>query len=401
MQTIAKDKISREALEYARMLDEVYDAPFKLLEKYNFDTTYYEDYFYGVYKDSNKARELSNKFLKHYPTTQKMLKHKVIPTVADANGLGLEMRDANPVDNAFREVGAIWRLIAMVQLRDYLVKNHTETGIIHVTDANEYHLQNWRHLYKQQGSNVEEPIFQDYLLHPDLYRPIAALNSFNLTGRDGVRQVRSFIHIMNGFKFLFPMHHCRTIGTQMIVDSGSALGIFKPSTWKKITKYKIDDEIRKSKEYREYVSLGGGHNSSMEIESRQAMKKWIEGELRWHNALLKIPYKVTRATTGRFTDWTFEKFIPGVKYVKYLQEVDALREKQGYEPTDAQKIEIIKVGQNFYGEMNEKIFGRSPTVTSAMRFAFLAPGFREGNYRTMLRAVDAVTLNKLGGPSGA
>ena len=66
---------------------------------------YFEDYFYGVYKDSHKGREVTNTFLKHYPTTEKMLKHKAIPTVADANGLGLEMRDQNPVDNAFREVG--------------------------------------------------------------------------------------------------------------------------------------------------------------------------------------------------------------------------------------------------------------------------------------------------------
>ncbi len=400
LQAIAKDKISPEALEYAKMLDEVYNSAYDLLEKHNFEAMYFEDYFYGVYKNSHKGREITNKFLKHYPTTQKMLKHKCIPTVADASGLGLEMRDQNPVNNAFREVGAIWRLAAMVQLRDYLVKSHTETGIIHVTDANEYHLQNWRHLYKQQGSNVEEPIFQNYLLHPDLYRPIAALNSFNLTGRDGIRQVRSFIHIMNGFKFLLPTHHLRTIGAQAIVDSGSTLGMFKPSTWKKLTKYKIDDEMRKSKEYREYVSLGGGHNSSLEIESRQAMKKWLDEELRWHNAIVKIPMRMADATTGRFTNWTFEKYIPAVKYTKYLQEVDTLREKQGYEPTDAQKIEIIKVGQNFYGEMNEKIFGRSATVTSAMRFVFLAPGFREGNYRTMLRAADAATLNKLGGPLG-
>ena len=154
------------------------------------------------------------------------------------------------------KLGAIWRLAAMVQLRDYLVKSHTETGIIHVSDANEYHLQNWRTLYKQRGSDVEEPIFQSYLIHPDLYRPIAALNSFNLTGRDGIRQVRSFIHIMNGFKFLFPMHHCRTIAAQHIVDSGSSLGMFKPSTWKKLTKYKINDEIMKSKEYLEVCLFG-------------------------------------------------------------------------------------------------------------------------------------------------
>jgi len=37
--------------------------------------------------------------------------------------------------------------------------------------------------------------------------------------------------------------------------------------------------------------------------------------------------------------------------------------------------------------MNEKMFGRSATVTTALRFIFMAPGFAEGNYRTIIKGV--------------
>ena len=37
--------------------------------------------------------------------------------------------------------------------------------------------------------------------------------------------------------------------------------------------------------------------------------------------------------------------------------------------------------------MNEKLFGRSGTATTVLRFKFMAPGFAEGNYRTMLKAI--------------
>ena len=397
LQGIARKNISAKAKQYAGYLDQMYDTAYKLLDGLGFDAMYFTDYFYGAYTDMTKAQEVLGKY---YPTTKRMLKTKVIPTVADANALGLKLQDDNPALNAFREVGAIWRLAAMQRWRDYLIENHYETGIIRAGEASEYHVKEWRKLYLQKDSSTVEPVFNGYLLHPDLFRPTSALNSINATGKGGWRFFRTWVHRVNGLKFLLPIHHLRTIASQAIVDSGGMMGMFKPSTWGKLFTYKISNELERSKGYKEYVSLGGGHNSSMEIESRQALKKWLAQESKWYVQLAKMPVKLADMTTGRFTRWVFEKYIPAIKYAKFIQEVDALREKLGREPSDAEKIEIIKIGQNFYGEMNEKLFGRSATVTSAMRFVFLAPGFREGNYRTMLRGLDAASYNKHGGPQG-
>jgi hypothetical protein len=63
--------------------------------------------------------------------------------------------------------------------------------------------------------------------------------------------------------------------------------------------------------------------------------------------------------------------------------------------TSPEKIDVIKEQQNFYGMMNERLFGRSGTVTTTMRFWWMSPGYAEGNYRSMLKA-----LLQWGGKSG-
>ncbi len=395
LQDKARKNIWPLAKEYARYLQQLYDKAFNLLESLDFvDAMYRKEYFYGAYTEPDRAEELLSKY---YPTTQRMIKTKKIPTVADANALGLKLEDDNLAHNAFREVGAINRLAAMVRLRDYLLENHYENGIVRTGDANNYHLRKWKKLYLKGDSSTFEPIFKGLMLHPDLYEPIAQLNSVNMTSKGWLKMFRSIVHFFNGIKFMWAMHHFKTIMFQAAVDTGGWGGMLKPSTYSKIlfNKYKITKEIERSERYRKYVSLGGGHTSSLEIESRQVFNRWIHSELKLHKAWLQIPARGVDKILGRFNRWTFEKFIPAVKYHKFSDEVDMLTEKLGREPTDAEMIEIIKVGQNFYGEMNEKIFGRSPTTTSFMRFVCLAPGFREGNFRTMLRALDAVAGNKL------
>jgi len=79
-------------------------------------------------------------------------------------------------------------------------------------------------------------------------------------------------------------------------------------------------------------------------------------------------------------------YIPKIKYIKYLDVVSTQENKLGRMLTDTEKIEIIKEGQNFYGMMNERLFGRSGTTTTLLRFVFMAPGFAEGNYRTIIKA---------------
>ena len=394
LQEIARDNITDQAREYAGYLSQLYDKAFELLDSLDeVDAMYHTDYFYGAYQDPQRAKEQLGSY---YPTTQRMVKTKKIPSVADAHALGLKLQDTNPALNAFREVAAIWRLAAMIRWRDYLVANHYGSGIIKAGDAEFDQVKGWRKLYFKPGSDTEEPIFSGYILHPDLYRPTAALNSVNVTGKGIVKTFRTIVHTINGIKLFLPTHHMRTIAAQCFVDGNGVLGVLNPFTWTKVLSYKVTDDMERSQPYLEYVGLGGTHKGSFEMESKQALDRWFRGERKWQKFYLVDKLWSLERTRARFNKWIFEIWIPGVKYAKYLQQVDKLREKQGYEPTDAQKIEIIKTGQNFYGEMNERIFGRSSSVSSLMRFVFMMPGFREGNFRSMFRAGMGIyqTFNK-------
>jgi hypothetical protein len=84
----------------------------------------------------------------------------------------------------------------------------------------------------------------------------------------------------------------------------------------------------------------------------------------------------------------FDSFIPKLKFEKYIQDVQLGESKLGRPMTDAEKINIIKRNQNFYGEMNERLFGRSGTATSAVRLFFQAPGYGEGNFRALGRGLS-------------
>jgi len=87
-----------------------------------------------------------------------------------------------------------------------------------------------------------------------------------------------------------------------------------------------------------------------------------------------------------FVNWMFEQYIPSVKFGKYMDALGQSEAKLGRPMTSAEKIETIKELQNFYGMMNERLFGRSGTLTTALRFVFMAPGYAEGNARTMIKA---------------
>jgi hypothetical protein len=85
-----------------------------------------------------------------------------------------------------------------------------------------------------------------------------------------------------------------------------------------------------------------------------------------------------------FNNWLFSTYIPMIKTVKTMEAAGEFRLKNGREMTDAELMDSIKEIQNLYGTMDERLFGRSGTVTSLMRFMFLAPGYAEGNLRTVM-----------------
>ena len=71
-------------------------------------------------------------------------------------------------------------------------------------------------------------------------------------------------------------------------------------------------------------------------------------------------------------NWAFEYFIPSVKFMKSAELIQNKEMKLGRKLDNSEIQEIVREGQNLYGEMNEKLFGRSGTITSLMRFmAFL------------------------------
>ena len=88
--------------------------------------------------------------------------------------------------------------------------------------------------------------------------------------------------------------------------------------------------------------------------------------------------------------WMFDEYIPGLKYNKWQIECDRLSEQRGRPLHDFEKQAVARNIQNFYGEMNERLLGRSGTVTSALRIIFSAPGYGEGNFRAIYGSMSVL-----------
>jgi predicted RNA methylase len=341
------------------------------------EIAYVEDYFYGIYKEPRKVE----KFLNHWKTTKRFTKEKKLPSVADAKAFGLELRDPNPVNNLRSEYLAIARLEGMIGLKESLMKQG-EGKYIDKTE-----------LAPIEWDKVHDPVFADVRVAPELARMINSLISTNKITRipllNAIRQVNNFLRTV---KFIGSAFHLGVEAKQAVADSGY-LGFYHKKTALRgiTTGFKKSDPIFQTPEYRDYIAHGGGHRYSVDSEAQRAFSNMVDKI----NAALGVPGagKAIRgaAFVGQlpetFVKWMFENYIPKVKYGKYLDTVREQEVKVGRSLTSAEKIDIIKEGQNFYGMMNERLFGRSGTVTTLLRFKFMAPGFAEGNFRTMLKAI--------------
>jgi hypothetical protein len=83
----------------------------------------------------------------------------------------------------------------------------------------------------------------------------------------------------------------------------------------------------------------------------------------------------------------FREYIPKAKFVQYKTEVSNQENLLDRPLTKFERIKIVRNTQNFYGEMNESLFGRTGTVTSLMRFFANAPGYAEGDARNTGNAI--------------
>lgn len=337
------------------------------------------NYFYGNYKNPEKVDAFLDKW---YRTTQRMTKEKKLPTVADAVAHGLELKSYNPVENLRQEFVAIARLEGMQWLRDELMKNGQGRFIDNMMDAPE----DWVRI-------GNEPVFKDLRVQPDLARMINNLISTNKVSQNmvlrGIRHVNNFLRTL---KFAGSTFHLMVELAASIADN-PLMNPFRKSTLAGLhTGFVKNDPSFATPEYKEYVKLGGAHNSSIESEAMVEFKRVLEitlGKEFFGKAgkLIKGISDLPIPPLPGFANWLFESYIPRLQFVKYMDEIHRQEMKLGRQLTEPEKINIIKTSQTLYGQVNEKLFGRSGTVTSILRFIFLAPGFAEGNYRTILKSL--------------
>ena len=359
-----------------RALDEIADFNYKYLQEVvGDDVNKIRDYFYGIYKKPKMVQQ----FLKYWKTTKRFTQHKTFPTYADAKAYGLEIRNPNPVDNLMSEYSAISYLDAMQNLKDELMRTGKGKYIDEIKNAPPE--------YATIGEGMPiEPTFSDVRIQPDLARVINNLIAVNkITQIPALNTVRQINNFLRTIKFIGSAFHLLSVGKQSVADSGY-LGFYKSTALKGLTRgLRKDDPIFRTPEYRDYIQHGGGHGYAVESEARRAFSGAISQLTRSEKAILKIAGTPLKLPVG-FVNWMFRSYIPKVKYAKYLDTVAEKESKSGQLLTSAEKIDIIKEQQNFYGMMNERLFGRSGTVTTLLRFIFMAPGYAEGNFRTVLKA---------------
>jgi len=339
----------------------------KLQEVVGDEISYVEDYFYGIYKDPRKVE----RFLDHWKTTKRFTKEKKLPTVADAKAYDLTIRDPNPIHNLQSEYIAIARLEGMIDLKTALLKSGKGKYIDTFVDA------------PIEWEKIKDPVFADVRAEPELAKMINNLISTNKITRmpwtNALRQVNNFLRTV---KFIGSAFHLGVEAKQSLADSGY-LGFLHKKTARAglTTGFRKSDPIFQTAEYKDYVAHGGGHRYSVDSEAQRAFSD-IVAKMNKAGTVLKaaaLPVRIPEA----FVRWMFESYIPELKYSKYLLDVAEQEKKRGRSLTSAEKIDIGKAGQNFYGMMNERLFGRSGTATSVLRFYFMAPGFSEGNHRSI------------------
>ncbi len=359
------------------------------------DITKVADYFYGLYKNPAAV----DKLLNFWKTTERFTKEKKLPTVADAEAFGLELIDVNPVSNLRKEFRAIARLEAYRWMASELLRVGEDKYISTFSkDAQPAFKAGIRWV------RVEDKTFNGLILEPSLANLINKLIATNKITRQPVLNAwRRLNNTLRQIKFVGSAFHLGVEAKQAVADSGY-LKFLSPTATRGVTRgFKKDDPIFKTVVYRDYIELGGGHHFSIEAEAQRELVDMFDKISRGNYLggmvnMGLVPLK----TPVAFVEWMFNSYIPKLKYAKYLDVVAKGKKKLGRPLKDNEKINIIKEGQNFYGEMNERLFGRSGTVTTALRFVFMAPGFAEGNYRTILKGLFqwGVTAKLVKKPTG-
>jgi hypothetical protein len=236
---------------------------------------------------------------------------------------------------------------------------------------------------------VHDPVFDGTRASPTLARLINSLISTNkITRKPWLNFVRQANNLLRNIKFFGSLFHGGVIVEQSIVDTGIRDVITDPTAGLKAAAlgFRPNDPRFKTPEYKQYIENGGGHRYSIESQAVRSFREAMNRMSKTGTAVgkkLAYPFRLPL----KITEWMFESYIPEMKYNKYLLNVRVKEQKLGRSLTDAERQDIIKEGQNFYGEMNERLFGRSGTITTLLRFPLTAPGWFEGNLRSILKAL--------------
>jgi len=370
----ATNKLPKElrSPKLLRAIQHIADFNYKYLQSVvGDDINKVADYFYGIYKNPKKV----DKFLDYWRTTKKFTKEKKLPTYADAKAYGLQIRDPNPVRNLKSEYVAIAHLEGMNWLKDELMRTGEGKFIDNLIDA------------PVEWDKVQDPSFSGLRVQPDLAKLINNLISTNkITKVPALNTLRQINNFLRTVKFIGSAFHLLSVAKQSVADSGYLGFLHKKTATRGITTgFRKNDPIFKTPQYKDYIRHGGGHRYSMESEARKAFVKFANKFNKEFGKAVKygaIPIKLPVS----FVNWMFNNYIPKVKYAKYLDVVAEKEKGLGRPLTSPEKIDIIKEQQNFYGMMNERMFGRSGTWTTVLRLFFMAPGYAEGNFRTILKS---------------
>ncbi|MHA1482437.1 MAG: hypothetical protein ACTSQA_03235, partial [Candidatus Heimdallarchaeaceae archaeon] len=384
-QSLEAFKLQREATKalpkelttkkHKQAIQEIADKNYKYLQQVaQGDINKVRDYFYGMYQ----SKRAVDKFLEYWQTTERFIKHKSLPTVADAMIRGLKLKYVNPVTNLRAEFRAIAKLDGMQWMKNELM--NIGRGIY--IDTIEKAPANW--------DKINDDVFAGLRVEPNTALLINNLIETNkISGVPSLNTLRQINNYLRTIKFIGSAFHVMVIAKQSIADTGYAQFIQNPKTvfrGMNIKGFKKVDPIFKTPEFKKYIELGGGFHYSLDFEAKQMLSGMIEKINRgqYLGGITQAVITPIKIPTD-FVNWMFGSYIPKVKYVKYLDTVSAQENKLGRPLTDKEAQEIIKEGQNFYGMMNERLFGRSGTVTTLLRFVFMSPGFAEGNFRTNIK----------------
>jgi len=364
---------------------------------------YVNDYFRGVYKNNDAyrdyIRDVKKRLQDHFRNSTSFLHPKTFGTYADAKAIyGLELKNPNPITNIKSEIGTIERIRANTWLRETLLEDGKDKYVMRQTPKKKRPA-GWK-LIGAEG----DPVWNNIWAEPDLARLINSLLSINkITTNKTGRFFWSMNNYLRAFKFLFSAFHQMSVTKQAFADNGW-FGFMNPKKFTgtvrdavRITKdahSKVIKDPTIKRAYQHYIRLGGtpiGGEGHFEIE--RAAVRQIEKLFEKTGTMKVFKTKLGRAAFKvpqlpfNYVSWLFRWYIPQLKFQAYMKDIARRETKLKRNLTDAELIDTIKEGQNFYGEMNERLFGRSGTTTTLMRFIWMAPGYAEGNYRTNIKAL--------------